>query len=168
MKWIIQNPERWSNVHVQGHVKTVLFLAVKISWYKSLPQLKSKEEWLQRNDAIRVFGFLLSVLCLRNQAGLLSHPHAPSDAGNTLCSKGAINLSWNWSASGWVKWKNVFWLSWVSRFGRGLRIASRSEGNWNPRLAVLRDDPTPVRPGDGCGEGHPSVLTTSQLIRKAR
>lgn len=117
--------------------------ALKISWYRSFPQLKSKKERLQRNNAIWVFEFLLSVLCLRNQAGLLSHPHAPSDAGNTLWSKGVINLSWNWPASDWVKWKNSFWPSWVSWFSCGLRILSCREGNWNQRLAVLRDDPNP-------------------------
>lgn len=142
-KQIIWNPDRWSNMHVQGHVQTVLFLALKISWYKSLPQLKSKKEWLQRNDAIRAFGFLLSVLHFRNQAGLLSHPQAPPDAGNTPWGKGTINLSWNCSASGWVKWKHFFWLSWVSWFSCGLKIPSCREGSWNWSLAVLRDDPNP-------------------------
>lgn len=51
-------PYRRSNMHVQGHIKSVLFVASRISWHKSLPQLKSKKEWLQKNDAIWVFGSL--------------------------------------------------------------------------------------------------------------
>lgn len=139
-KMIIWNPERWSKMHVQGHATTVLFWALKISWYKSLPRLKLKE-WLQRNDAIWAFGFLLSVLCLRNQAGLLSYLHAPSDAGNTLGSKGTVDLSWSWSASGWVKWKNFVPLSWVSWFSCGLRIFSCGEESRIQRFAVLHEGP---------------------------
>lgn len=45
-------------MHVQGHIKSVLFVAPRIIWHKSVPQPKSKKEWLQKNDAIWVFGSL--------------------------------------------------------------------------------------------------------------
>ena len=143
VKWISWNPDRWSNIHVQGHIKTVPFLALKISWYKSLPQLKSKKKRLQRNDAIWVFGFLLSVLCLRNQAGLLSHPRAllildiHCEAKEQLTSAGTgQHLA---ESSGKISYDYPGFHGSRS----GLRILSCREGSWNQGLAVLHDDPDP-------------------------
>lgn len=138
---MIHNPDKGSNMHVQGHIKTVLFLALKISWYKSLPQMKSKKKWLQRNDAIWVSGFL-SLTAMPSKPGRIAQPFPCS----TRCREGAINLSWNWSASGWVQWKHFFWPAWIPWFSCGLGMLSLQRGKLKPVLLSYMMTQTPGLP----------------------